>query len=104
MRHTLPLTVLLAAGSAIALSSCGNYLNAKRSGSTGVSHVGNGNLSLHVNTWDNSTKRVNIVAGREDLASDEKPSHRVLHPRRTRQWIVRDSRPGSFPLVGRSRA
>ena len=71
MRHPLILTVLLATGSAIVLTSCGNYVNVELSGRTGVSHDGNGNLSLHVNTCDNSTRRVTVGAGREGLAGDE---------------------------------
>lgn len=71
MRHKLTLTVLLVAGSATMLTSCGNYDNTELSGRTGVSHDGNGNLSLHVNTCENSTALVDVVAGREGLAGDE---------------------------------
>ncbi len=71
MRHTLTRTVLLATGSTSMLTSCGNYLNIELSGRTGVSHDGNGNLSLHVNTCENSTRHVEVVAGREGLASEE---------------------------------
>lgn len=71
MQRNLALSALLVASSAIVLTSCGNYVNVEWSGSTGVSHDGNGNLSFYVNTCENSTKRVNIVAGREGLAGDE---------------------------------
>lgn len=71
MRHTRTLTVLLAAGSAIALTSCGNHDNTEVSGRTGVSHDGNGILTLHVNTCENSTKHMEVHAGRENLAPDE---------------------------------
>ncbi|MBB1058610.1 hypothetical protein G6020_14725 [Dietzia sp. B19] len=71
MRHKLTLTVLLAAGSAIVLASYLNYGKTEWSGLTGVSHDGNGNLFLHVNTCENSTRSVDVVAGREDLAPEE---------------------------------
>ncbi|MBB0992692.1 hypothetical protein G6009_15145 [Dietzia sp. SLG510A3-30A2] len=71
MRHTLPLTVLLATGATIVLTSCENYDAAEVSGRTGVSHDGNGNLTLHVNTCENSTTLVEVRAGRENLAPDE---------------------------------
>lgn len=71
MRHNLTLTVLLVASSAIVLTSCGNYVNVERSGRIAVSHDGNGNLSLHVNTCENSTKHVRVVAGTEGLSRDE---------------------------------
>lgn len=71
MRHKPTLTVLLVASSAIVLTSCANYDAMELSGHTGVSHDGNGNLSLHVNTCENSTTRVDVVAGREGLADDE---------------------------------
>ncbi|WP_010539719.1 hypothetical protein [Dietzia alimentaria] len=71
MRHTLTLTVLLAAGAAVALTSCANFDDYEVSGRTGVSHDGNGNLTLHVNTCENSTTLVEIHAGRENLATDE---------------------------------
>lgn len=71
MRHTLTLTAILAAGAAIVLTSCENYDAAEVSGRTGVSHDGNGIVTLHVNTCENSTKHVKVHAGREDLAPDE---------------------------------
>ncbi|MFS4490064.1 hypothetical protein [Dietzia kunjamensis] len=71
MQRNLALSALLVTSSAILLTSCGNYINVERSGSIGVSHDGNGNLSLHVNTCEDSTKHVEVVAGREGLAGDE---------------------------------
>lgn len=71
MQRNPALSALLVASSAILLTSCGNYINVELSGHTAVSHDGNGNLSLHVNTCENSTKRVDVVAGREGLAGDE---------------------------------
>lgn len=71
MRHKLTLTVFLVAGSAMVFASCGNYDNTEWSGLTGVSHDGSGNLSFHVNTCENSTTRVDVVAGREGLAPEE---------------------------------
>lgn len=71
MRTTVIVRALLIVGAATMLTSCGNYLDVERSGESGVSHDGNGNLSLHVNTCQNSTRHVEVVAGREGLASEE---------------------------------
>lgn len=66
---------LLLAPVLLALGGCGNYLNVEWNGQSGVSHDADGNLILHVLTCDNSTSRVEVVAGREGLdASDVNPT------------------------------
>ena len=101
MQRNSALTTLLVASSAIMLTSCGNYVNVELSGRTGVSHDGNDNLSFHVNTCENSTQRVDIVAGREGLAGDEENpvigSYTLDEPI-SGSFVIRDQAPSPWAV------
>ncbi|WP_018296806.1 hypothetical protein [Corynebacterium lubricantis] len=67
-RRLLIGAVLLATASTTA---CGNFLNVQRDGIVGISRDAADNVVIHVNTCENSTNRIEIYAGREELDPEE---------------------------------